>query len=525
MIHVRRPKSPGVCVGLALALLVTTFPAAAEEVSSDEIESGIERETMEVPSEAATTPPAYGDDAHPDERRDPLLLAEVLASVDRTYPLLIAVRQELELASGDLLAAQGQFDSRFFARSEASPTGYYDRYTGDLGIEQPTRLWGSRLWAGYRVGRGDFPAELGGVKTNAGGEVRAGLEIPLLKDGSIDAARTNLRASEIRRRSAEPRIELRRLEIVRQASEAYWNWIAMGLNVDVERHLLRAAENRRSQLEGRAARGAIAQIQVVDNERLIVDREIRLLGAERDVREAAVTLGLFWRDENGAMRIPDHDRLPRDFPDESAWNEARVPADIEHASQHHPILRDLAFRRELLLANLSLNRNALLPDLRVGVEGSQDVGRSSAGIDSIGSFSSNPKDDTEVKATMRIEAPALLRSARGRVASNRAELIRLEQETRYARDAIEAEIRRAMAALQAAFDQSRLARRNYELAARLQSGEERKFELGSSNLIDVNIREIQTADAARALVFAQAAYFRSLARYEAAIATTNDGPS
>ena len=59
-----------------------------------------------------------------------------------------------------------------------------------------------------------------------------------------------------------------------------------------------------------------------------------------------------------------------------------------------------------------------------------------------------------------------------------------------------------------------------ELAARLQFGEERKFELGSSNLIDVNIREIQTADAARALIFAQAAYFRAIARYEAAIAAT-----
>ena len=211
----------------------------------------------------------------------------MLASVDESYPLLIAVRQELELAGGDLLAAQGSFDSRLFARGEAAPTGYYDRYTADLGIEQPTRLWGSRLYAGYRVGRGDFPADLGGVKTNDDGELRAGLEIPLLKDGQVDAARTNLRASEIKRRSAEPRIELRRLEIVRQASEAYWNWIAMGLNVDVERHLLRAAEDRRSQLEGRAARGAIPAIQVVDNERLIVDREIRLRGAERDALEAA----------------------------------------------------------------------------------------------------------------------------------------------------------------------------------------------------------------------------------------------
>lgn len=551
----RRASGPLATLGLVLAAgSGPVGPAAAEEASAQETaprESAVDAnadtnadtnaganaeaeadataETLVVPGvptgpasgeelDDAPAPPAYGDDWVSGERRRPLGLAEVLASVEETYPLLIAIRQEIELAGGDLLAAQGGFDSRLFARGEAAPTGYYDRFTSDLGIEQPTRLWGSRLYAGYRLGRGDFPADLNGAKTNEDGEVRAGLEIPLLKDGYVDAARTNLRANEIKRRAAEPKVELRRLEIVRQASEAYWNWIAMGLNVDVERHLLRAAEDRRRQLEGRAARGAIPTIQVVDNERLIVDRAIRLRGAERDALEAAVTLSLFYRDAQGEMRIPDHVRMPRDFPAEVAWDAARLRADIVRASERHPILRELALRREGLLASLALNRNALLPDLRVGVEGSKDLGRSSAGIDSIGSFSNNPKDDTEVKATVRFEVPALQRAARGRVASNRAELIRLEQETRYARDSIEAEIRRAMAFVQAAFDQTRLARQNYELAAKLQRGEERKFELGSSNLIDVNIREIQTADAARALVFAQAAYFRAIARYEAAIA-------
>ncbi|MFO0690852.1 MAG: TolC family protein [Myxococcota bacterium] len=491
-------------------------PSPQGALSAEALAEALAEATGE--SGEAPAPPAYGDDWVPGEKRRPLELDEVLASVDETYPLLIAVRQELEIAGGEWLSARGGFDSRLFARGELAPTGYYDRFTSDLGIEQPTRLWGSRLYAGYRIGRGDFPADLGSVKTNEDGELRAGLEIPLLKDGSIDAARTSLRASDIKRRAAEPKIELRRLEIVRQAAEAYWNWIAMGLNVDVERHLLRAAEDRRRQLEGRAARGAIPAIQVVDNERLIVDRAIRLRGAERDALEAAVTLSLFYRDANGEMKIPEHDRMPRDFPAERAWDAARLASDVERASDRHPILRELSLRRDGLLASLALNRNALLPDLRVGVEGSKDVGKSSAGIDSIGSFSNNPKDDTEVKATVRFEVPALQRAARGRVATNRAELIRIEQETRYARDSIEAEIRRAMAFVQAAYDQTRLARENYALAAKLQRGEERKFELGSSNLIDVNIREIQTADAARALVFAQAAYFRAIARYEAAIA-------
>ena len=218
---------------IALVLSSGSRPSLAAD-TDDLVISG---EPIESP-----TPPAYGDDLVPGERRRPLELSQVLASVDESYPLLLAVEQELELTGGDLLAARGGFDSRLFARGETAPTGYYDRYTTDLGIEQPTRIWGSRFYGGYRLGRGDFPADLGGVKTNEDGELRAGLEIPLLKDGYVDAARTNLRASEIRRRGAEPRIEIRRLEIVRQASDAYWNWIAMGLNVDVERHLLGAAE-------------------------------------------------------------------------------------------------------------------------------------------------------------------------------------------------------------------------------------------------------------------------------------------
>lgn len=243
-------------LGLALAASLGDAPPASAR--SAEASPGEPTDTLVVPGEEpiGELPPAYGEDAFPGERRRPLALAEVLDSVEETYPLLLAVEQELEVASGELLAARGGFDSRLFARGETSPTGYYDRYTTDLGIEQPTRLWGSQLYAGYRLGRGDFPAYYGGAKTNEGGELRAGIEIPLLKSGAIDEARAKLRAGEIKRRAAEPKIELERLEIIRRASEAYWNWVALGLAVDVERHLLRTAEDRRSQLEDglRAAR-------------------------------------------------------------------------------------------------------------------------------------------------------------------------------------------------------------------------------------------------------------------------------
>jgi len=52
----------------------------------------------------------------------------------------------------------------------------------------------------------------------------------------------------------------------------------------------------------------------------------------------------------------------------------------------------------------------------------------------------------------------------------------------------------------------------------MKQAENRRFGLGRSNLIDVNIREVQAATAARQLVDAQAGYFRSLADYQARVA-------
>lgn len=480
-----------------------------------------------------SSPPALAQDRRPAEPGPrsadrslvdpdpvPLDLQQVLASVDRAYPLLLAMEAERERAEGALLEARGSFDTRLRAEGKGVPQGTYDRWTADVGVEQPTRLWGSDLFGGYRIGRGDFPSYLGGEKTNKGGEVRAGIEVPILKDGPTDEARTRLRTREIGRRAVEPKIEIRRISIEREASDAFWSWVAMGLNVDVERRLLATAEARRDQLEGRAARGAIPRIQLTDNERLIVDRRIRLRGAERDAQEAALALSLFLRDQRGEAMAPGRDRLPSDFPGERIWKEEQLLRDIAWAQDRHPVVREFRLRQAELEAQLELERNALLPDLRLRVEGSQDLGASSGGIDTKGRLDDDPKDETEVKAGLRLELPVLQRKARGRVLELRARMRRLDHEARFAKDRIEAEIRSAMAALSAAFDQTVLARENLALASELERAEGRRLMLGSSDLIDVNIREVQTADAARALIFAQAAYFRSLARYRAAMAAS-----
>jgi len=81
-----------------------------------------------------------------------------------------------------------------------------------------------------------------------------------------------------------------------------------------------------------------------------------------------------------------------------------------------------------------------------------------------------------------------------------------------------AEALQAVEELEAAYVQTGQARENLELAEQLRAAEARKLELGLTNLIDLNIREVQAATAARQLVDAQHAYFRAWADYTARIA-------
>ena len=450
----------------------------------------------------------------------PLELSQVLDSVEAHFPLLRAAEAELRIAAGARREAAGSFDLRVRAEGDLRPAGFYNSYSGGATLEQPTRLWGARLFGGYRIGRGDFAAYDGALQTDRRGEISAGVEVPLLRGGSTDETRVKLRQAEIVEANAVPLVALRRIEIVREATLAYWTWVAAGLTVDVTERLLAVAESRQSQIEGRVRRGALPRIDLLDNERLVVDRRIRLRGAQRDVEQQAIALSLFLRDRNGDPLVPGLERLPADFPPERMPSRAQFETDLARAREEFPFVQTLRLERERLEQEQALARNEMLPAFDLRVEGSRDYGRSKPGISSEGSLSSSPRNDTEVKAMLRFEIPVQQREARGRLAQARARLSRIESELRFAHEQVEADVRRAMAGLEAAFALTAEARRNLELAVELQRAEERKLMLGTSNLINVNIRELQAAQAGVALIETQADFFRALAEYRAAAASS-----
>ena len=112
-----------------------------------------------------------------------LQLSEAIESVRRSHQLIIAALADKRAAEGELQAARGGFDPVLKTRGDITPIGAYPNGRFEIGVEQPTPLWGAQLFAGYRVSVGDFPDYDGKLVTNQYGEARAGLMVPLLRNG------------------------------------------------------------------------------------------------------------------------------------------------------------------------------------------------------------------------------------------------------------------------------------------------------------------------------------------------------
>ncbi len=443
-----------------------------------------------------------------------LELREVLESVESHYPLLAAVTEERSIAQARQLSREGAFDFLVGGGAKLKPEGFYETYEGDAFFNQPTQLWGAEFFGGYRIGSGDFAVWDGGDETNDGGEFRLGFKLPLLRDRAIDKRRAELRKSEIAAFAAEPVVRERLLAFTRSASFAYWNWVAAGMRVEVARQLLETAESRQSQLVRRVDKGALPAIDLLDNERLIVDRQVRKIAAERTFQQAAIELSLFLRDQSGETLMVDSTRLPPAFPPEKDPDERDLEIDIARAFSQQPILQKLDFEAEKFQLELSLAENRLLPNVDLAIVGSKDIGGAAKNPDD--------KGDGVLEAKVQIALPVQRREAKGELLAAQAQLRQVQSEQRFARDRIIAEVKKAQAALRAAFDQLGATRQNLQLARRLGTAEDRKLMLGTSNLINVNLRELQAFDAASSLISAQADYFRALANYRAAIGDIGD---
>lgn len=435
-----------------------------------------------------------------------LTLEEVLRSTRELSPLMLAARADVEGADGERMAAAGQFDPAWRTRAWNVPIGSYPQTRVDTVVEAPTPLWGASFFGGYRLGTGKFPSYYGERETWSAGELRAGAVVPLLRNGPIDRRRATEARAELGRSIASLSRAQQELELVRLATTRYWEWVAAGDRRDIAKALFEIAKTRDQQLSTRANVGDVAQFDRQDNARALVQREALLVQAQRGVDQTAFELSLFLRDAEGNPRMPRDAELPH-LPQASNAPDANV----DEALARRPDVARLLDQKRSAEVELRLAQNQLLPALDVGVTVSNDLGTRRAD-------SYAPTNPTELEVSAVLDVPLLYRAPLGRIASARAGVTKVEQQLRLARDRVSVEVRDAASALEAAQERVTLARKEIDVAAQLERGERKRFELGDGSLLFVNLREQTTVEARMREVDALLDGQRALAAMRAALA-------
>lgn len=434
---------------------------------------------------------------------EPLLMAQLLRAVETNYPPLLATLLEREVAAGSAKQARGRFDTQLGAMIGTDQFGYYSNERVDVGVSQNLLWQGASVYSGWRTGLGDFPPYRGLEETRSLGEWRAGFKLPLLRGREIDEGRADLAQTQIGQRLADLTVDQQRLVVRQVASTRYWDWVAAGQRLRIARKLLRVAMERDQALRDAAKLGAIALVEVTENQRQILQREAAIIEATRSLQQTSIALSMFHRDPFGEPRIAVEAELPGDLPPTQMLDETQVEGDLILALRKRPEIASVAAQKEQSRIDIDLAANQTRPTVDLGVGVAAEAG--------IGAVRRGP---SEFKATLTVQLPYQRRVAQGKLQQASAKQGQLTLRARFARDQVSAEVRDTASAVKAAHERGLLAAREVTVALDLADAERERFRLGDSTLFLVNLREQAAVDAELRLVGANLDYARAVAVYE-----------
>jgi len=439
-------------------------------------------------------------------------LDEVVKSAVKNYPKILSHYDKIRSLESDLLASRGFFDIRLKQNYSAKTRGYYDGKTYDAEIEKYLGALGSKVYSGYRKSYGKFAEYDGGQLTNSQGEFRVGTKFSLLKDRDIDENRLSLILGKLSIEEGKIELENIKMEIARDATKAYWSWVASGKILQIYEDLYQLSLNRQKQLQSRAKQGDIAEIVVVENRKNLLKRKASLVKIRQEFETNCLYLSLFYRDFEAKPILTTLANIPK-----ISLTASKPPSDKELknsqqlALTNRPEIRLIKIQNDEEGNKLKLAKNSLQPQLDVEFGASKDQG---AGPQT----RSQANNYTNITMSM----PLQLSEARGKIGSSEAKISALKYQRSLLEDQIKVEIDQILVKILMINETHGLLSEEVKLAELLQNSEVEKFKHGASNFFLVNIREQDLASSRAALVEVYKEYQNSLADYKLAIFDNKD---
>jgi len=281
-----------------------------------------------------------------------------------------------------------------------------------------------------------------------------------MQNREIDEKRAALLKAKLENEQADPKIRKQQLDFTKAAMFAYFNWYAEIKKLVASEELLRIAKDRAGAVKTQIEKGLVAPVIEVENNQMVLSRELSLLKAQRAFEAASIALSLFHRNESSEPVIPVLAMAPRQLREPFPLPDDAIAVAGEYASRNRPELVFLQIELQKLGVDARLFKNKTLPKLDTFAGASQGAG------------ASRYKDtgDLEVKAGLQFRMPLQRNEAKGKQAENAAKIQQTEKDYRFTMERITAEIQNAHSAVTLALDQLDRAKQNHVLALQLQAG-------------------------------------------------------
>ena len=367
--------------------------------------------------------------------------------------------------------------------------GSYLNQRSDISLLQRTPFWGAQVQLGYRFGRGAFPVYDGKLLTQNAGEARFGLIVPILKNGFTDSFRTAIDKGDVSKVLSDFQEGSQNLQLLQQLGNRYWDWFFQGKRFSVFQRLLGLAEKRQTQISKRVAHGDLAKIEEIEGERTILQRKSQLVQQERLFVRSQLELKSYVVDR---LNKNGHEFSLHDIPeveitkkvDTQVLEKINAQVDDLEVALKQPEVQ----RQQLILdqsrMDLSLAKNQFLPKLDFQLIGSRDLG---VDVYPLSKFQSD--------AGVVFEFPIPSRAASARIEQSSASVIRQESQFEISKIRVLNSIKESKFALTTATTRLDYSFTELELAQKLADLENKRFLAGDSNLLLLNIREQNLAEA------------------------------
>ena len=402
---------------------------------------------------------------------------EFLGYVKKYHPLVKSAQLEINKAQANLMMARGGFDPKIeadFDQKQFKGKEYYSVFNSSFKI--PT-WYGIEVKAGFDNSEGIFVNPENTLPNQ--GLTSLGITIPVGQGLLINQRMADLRKAKIQIQLSQAERKLQAVEVVYNASIAYFNWKRNYSEVQLYKNYLKNAEIRYKGILTLIKNGDKPAIDSVEAGIVLKTRKWNLEDSGLKLAKAKLELSNYlWLDNNVPLELQDdilpENRLEKTIGETLKTNE--LLAD-NISIENHPKINSIENKLAILEVDRKLKANSLLPKMDVGYH-----------------YLSEPNywNDTNFnnyKIGLNFKFPLFLRKERGSVQLAKFKI----QDTKLSLNLERVQLKNKINAQQTEINSIE---KQLQLLSDLVSGnsqmlqsEERLFSLGESSIFLLNSRE------------------------------------